>query len=535
MIGQQIDRIRLGGKTRSRTLRKRKTGQRHHQPDMERKQEVQDGTEEVAGGRHCSPPLSRISKAPDRGYRVFTLWKLCEDSGEESLPSEASHGNSSVFQVNEDDGACYAECHDLICPEDELNDNIEDEALGGWFKITIPNGRKYSKMWIINLLQSYCSVAITPVEFQHIRNHLQFFVRNSRSAYELKNISYQISDEENRKICIYVNSSGEPLSMQHKLTEEQMQILKLSMKKRYDVSHKSLYLRKFRFDLDLNDHGIDIFLNSRSCMAAILQVIQGDFPELLSLNFSSNKIYQLDGLSELIERAPQVKILDLSRNFLRTVWELEKMKGLKLEELWLEGNPLCSTFPDRSAYVSAVLNYFPELLCLDGWKLFPTVDIDTLKIIKPCKESYRGSESLKNLVMQFMLQYYLIYDYGDRCSLLTAYHADACFSLSIAFNSNKPDISLEEYCKDSRNLKRLKDSFLRMQLLKHKKCNIVTCLHEMPKTQHDLNSYVVDICAHTEKMICFSVNGVFREMEGKSQGCIRAFTRTFILTTDRYF
>ncbi|XP_036031555.1 nuclear RNA export factor 5-like [Onychomys torridus] len=444
--------------------------------------------------------------------------------------------NSSIFQVNEDDGTCYAECHDIIFPEDELNSSIEDEALGGWFKITIPNGRKYSKMWIINLLQSHCSVAFTPVDFQYIRNQIQFFVQNSRSAYELKNINYQLRDEENRKISIYVSSSIEPVSVQYKLTPEQMEILKLSMKKRYNVSHKSLYLKKFRFDSDLTGHGIDIFLNRRSCMAATLQVIQVDYPELLSLNLSNNKIYWLDGLSELIERAPQIKILDLSRNLLKTVWELEKMKGLKLKELWLEGNPLCSTFPDHSAYVSAVLNCFPELLHLDGWTLFPTVDADTLEIIKPRKESYRGSESLKNLVVQFMLQYYLIYDYGDRRNLLTAYHADACFSLTITFNSNKPDItSLEEYCKDSRNMKKLKDSTLRRRLLKHKKCSIVTCLQELPKTQHDLNSCVVDICAHTEKMICFSVNGVFKEMEGKSEGCIRAFTRTFILTTGRYF
>ena len=40
---------------------------------------------------------------------------------------------------------------------------------------------------------------------------------------------------------------------------------------------------------------------------------------------------------------------------LKTVWELEKVKGLKLEELWLEGNPLCSTFPDHSAYVRYVM------------------------------------------------------------------------------------------------------------------------------------------------------------------------------------
>ncbi|XP_051035383.1 nuclear RNA export factor 2-like [Phodopus roborovskii] len=427
-----------------------------------------------------------------------------------------------TFQIKEDDGTCYAGCQDIIFPEDEWNDSVEDEALEGWFKITIPNGRKYNKMWIINLLQSHCSVHFTPVDFQYIRNRIQFFVQNAQSAFELKNMNCQISDEENRKISIHVNSSTEPLSVQYKLTPQQMEILKLSMKKRYDVSHKALYLRKFRFDPDLMDYGLDIFLNRRSCMSATLQIIQVDFPELLSLNLSNNKIYRLDALSELIEKAPQIKILNLSKNALRTVCELEKMKGLKLKELWLEGNPLRSTFTDSSAY--------------DGWKLFPTVDTDTLEIIKPCKETYRGSESLKDLVVQFVLQYYLIYDYGDRRNLLTAYHADACFSLTTTSNSNKPNMrTLEEYYKDSRNMKKVKDSFSRMQLLKHKKCNIVTCLHELPKTQHDLSSYVVDVCAQTEKMICFSVNGVFKEMEGKSKGCIRAFTRTFILTTGRHF
>ena len=131
---------------------------------------------------------------------------------------------------------------------------------------------------------------------------------------------------------------------------------------------------------------------------------------------SSNKLYQLDGLSDIIQMAPTVKILNLSKNEVRrgsqikvglrvgrgrvsghqsddrrqvkvpvgeggrwgcrepdvplslgflfplpphisqltSVWELSKMQGLKLEELWLQGNPLCGTFPDQSTYVRSV-------------------------------------------------------------------------------------------------------------------------------------------------------------------------------------
>lgn len=39
---------------------------------------------------------------------------------------------------------------------------------------------------------------------------------------------------------------------------------------------------------------------------------------------------------------------------LNSLWELNKMKGLKLEELWLRGNPLCDSFPDQSTYVRSV-------------------------------------------------------------------------------------------------------------------------------------------------------------------------------------
>ncbi|XP_025789582.1 nuclear RNA export factor 3-like [Puma concolor] len=218
---------------------------------------------------------------------------------------------------------------------------------------------------------------------------------------------------------------------------------------------------------------------------------------------------------------------------LTSVWELNKMKGLKLEELWLEGNPLCDTFPDQSTYISAIRECFPKLLHLDGQTLPPAIIIDTDApyLIKSSKESPRGSEKLKSLILQFLQQYYLIYDSEDRQGLLCAYHYKACFSLTIPFNPKDPaPSSLCKYFKESRNMKKIKDPYMRVQLLKHTKHDIVCSLSTLPKTQHDINSFVVDMWFHTEMMLCFSVNGVFKEVEGRSQGSVRAFTRTFIAT-----
>lgn len=39
--------------------------------------------------------------------------------------------------------------------------------------------------------------------------------------------------------------------------------------------------------------------------------------QLLSLNLSSNKLYGLDGLSDIVQMVPTVKILNLSKNEVR--------------------------------------------------------------------------------------------------------------------------------------------------------------------------------------------------------------------------
>lgn len=216
-----------------------------------------------------------------------------------------------------------------------------------------------------------------------MQNGAQFFVQEASTASALMDVSYKIRDEESRKIPVFVSPSSVPYSVRDKLKPEEMEQLKLTLSKRFDVSQQALDLQRLYVDPDMADsnlvgYDIDIFLNRRSCMAATLQVIERYFPELLSLNLSSNKLYQLDGLSDIIQMAPTVKILNLSKNELTSVWELNKMQGLKLEELWLQGNPLCDTFPDQSTYVRAIRECFPKLLRL---------------------ESYKGSETLKSLIL----------------------------------------------------------------------------------------------------------------------------------------
>uniref|UniRef100_A0A452SZR8 Uncharacterized protein n=1 Tax=Ursus maritimus TaxID=29073 RepID=A0A452SZR8_URSMA len=329
-----------------------------------------------------------------------------------------------------------------------MGENTQDGTPGSWFKITIPCGRKYDKTWLMSSIQSLCSVPFTPVDFHYVKNQARFFVRDVDTASALKDVSYKICDEENRKISIFVNPSTVPYSVRYKLEPEQMEQLKLTMNKRYDVSQQALDLQSLRFDPDLVGHDIDLILNRRNCMAATLQIIEENYPEVRTdLSLSNNKLYRLDGLSDIIEMVPTVKILNLSKNELHLVWELNKMKGLDLEELWLEGNPLCDTFPDQPTYIRS--------LRLCSWALW-------------LPSGHRAAPG----------------------NTPTGQTNTFCSSFSARS-------SLCEYFKESRNMKKPKDPSLRVQPLKHTKCDIVRSLCVLPGTQHDFSSFLVDMWFQT--------------------------------------
>lgn len=181
---------------------------------------------------------------------------------------------------------------------------------------------------------------------------------------------------------------------------------------------------------------------------------------------------------------------------------------------------------------SAIRERFPKLLKLDGHDLPPPIGFD-LEVapatLPPCKPSYFSSDEIKSIILCFLQQYYSIYDSGDRQPLLDAYHDGATFSLSIPFSLQNPaKSSLGEYQKDSRNIKRLKDPSMRFRLLKHTRLNVVAFLNELPKTQHDIASFNVDVNTYTAILLAFTVTGVFKEVEGKSRDSYRSFSRVFI-------
>ncbi|XP_058906148.1 nuclear RNA export factor 3-like [Kogia breviceps] len=410
--------------------------------------------------------------------------------------------------------------------------NRQDETLGSWFKIRIPFGIKYDEKWLLNLIQKQCSVPFTPVEFHYEKMQAQFFIENANIAFALKNVNGVIYNKDNERIPIFVEPCGAPHSVLKELKSKKVEQIKVPVKERYDASQQSLDIQRVRSDPDLMTRDTGMARNPGNGMAASLQIHPGNMPKLLSLDLSNKQPYQLHGLSNMMPNASNTKNLNLSTTEVKSAGEMDKRERLEPEGMCADRNPLCTTFPDKSTNISSILELFPKLLTLDGQETSPLAKcgIEASKRLPTCKGNYFGSHELKSLVLQFLQQYYLIYDYGDRQGLAGAYHEEACFSLTIPFHPEDPaPSSLCESFKDSRNMKKLKDPHLRVKLLKHTKRVIVHTLCVLPKTQHDFSSFVVDTWFQTGTMLCFSISGVFKEVEGSSQGCVRAFTRTFIV------
>uniref|UniRef100_A0A8C1M2F5 Nuclear RNA export factor 1 n=1 Tax=Cyprinus carpio TaxID=7962 RepID=A0A8C1M2F5_CYPCA len=406
-----------------------------------------------------------------------------------------------------------------------------DGSRKNWFKMTIPYGKKYDKDWLLSSLQS-CSVPFHAVHYHTDGNKAQFYIEDSAIANALFKASRKITDKDGYKVTVIMNSCPPPSLIYTDLKAADLEHLKQCMAKRFDGSQQALDLNNIRVDPDLVSQNIEVTLNRRNSMLAVIKIIEENIPELICLNLSNNRLYRLDDLADIVNKVPNLKILNLSHNELKTERELDKLKGLKLVELSLEGNPLCGHYKIQADYVSAIRERFPKLLRLDGQDLPPPIVFD-LEVapatLPPCKASYFCSEEIKNIILCFLQQYYSIYDSGDRQPLLQAYHDGAAFSLSIPFTLQNPSkSSLGEYQKDSRNIRRMKDDpTTRFRLIKHTRLNVVAFLNELPKTQHDIASLIVDVNTYTATLLAFTVSGVFKE-NGKSRDSFRAFSRVFI-------
>ncbi|XP_014242641.1 nuclear RNA export factor 1-like isoform X2 [Cimex lectularius] len=399
-----------------------------------------------------------------------------------------------------------------------------------WFKVEIYYGNRYGKDYLLKLLSNYIKpTPLLPMNYKVGRDGTSFVVDDRVTAEDLLNADKRITVTDGRKLSIRVRPYTPILEIDTKIIE----MMKKVMSTRYSAYQKSLDLSKFHSDPILLAENMFCPLSRSNVMMNAIDIISDSIPDVTAIDMSYNKIQQLDIIKTVFDKLPHLKSLSLSHNRIRDIRQLDTLKGMNLEEVNLDGNPLCAKYQNHEEYVRAVRQRFPKVIKLDGLNLPPPILFDTgedetkLPSSKPSFMCDPGNGM--NISKMFLERYYQIYDSDDRTMLLEAYHDDAQFSYDCCSSMlDQSDTQLSSYLHNSRNLFRVSNVEKRVRLLKKGKLHIIEHLKTMSKTQHDPSSFVVDLVLFSPELIQLNVCGLFKERD-KTNTTVKYFSRVFII------
>ncbi|XP_044758210.1 nuclear RNA export factor 1-like [Coccinella septempunctata] len=404
------------------------------------------------------------------------------------------------------------------------------EGPTSWYRVTLPFGNKYDKQFIQQtLLDNLNPLTFWPISWKTNGNIATFYVDEFKVAEKLHSLDHAIQMPDGFKMIIKVNYGSPNVNITTELKEK----MKLAMASRYNAVNKALDLTKFHADPLLQDYFCALF--KPIILLAVIDIIAENIPDLEALNLNDNKIQILTFLQKFTSKLDKVKILYLGQNKIRDIGMLDSLKGLPLVELFLDGNPLCDKFKDKSIYISEVRARFPKVMKLDGLDLPPPISFDLAdeSTLPTALQTFLCDSNAGSIIRQFLEQYFTLFDSDDRQMLIQAYHEKATFSMTMAYPYGTKDKSvnwLNWYNTDNRNLLRVSDPDRRFKLLNQGNVSIVSFLKEMPMTSHDLLNFQVDLTICNPLMMSFKVAGPFKELKGGHKNTpVRWFSRAFVI------
>jgi len=126
--------------------------------------------------------------------------------------------------------------------------------------------------------------------------------------------------------------------------------IKLVMARRYNSETLTLNLSQFHLDEELCTQYYTP-LSRDNVLQTVVDIIGEHIPNVVAIDASNNKIFNLDQMKPLITKTPSLRSLNLGKNKLVQISKLDRLSGLPLEELILNQNPLCDTFNEQSTYI----------------------------------------------------------------------------------------------------------------------------------------------------------------------------------------
>ncbi|KAK1125147.1 hypothetical protein K0M31_006487 [Melipona bicolor] len=406
-----------------------------------------------------------------------------------------NNNNDNEEDIDEDTESESDSMDDETSYEDELPQH-------DYYKIIISDGHKYKKDYIINNLAKYVAPeTLVPIMYRANGNGVDFFVDDGKVAEAL--LFREIITRRGRKLTVGVTKPPFPRCI---IDDKFKERVKQAIMRRYVHATNSVDLSKFHRDSDLAS---DYFCALRwpAILQYVFDVLHEYMPDLEALNLSGNMLNVGLAVCFVQAKLKKLKILHIGDMSIRNMEEIYVIRYMELEELVLAGNPVCKKYQSRDDYIKDVQKWCPKLVRLDGMCLQNPMLCGVVNEGNNMPAS-AASEQAQQFVIQFLQEYFLIFDSGKRERLLNLYAKDACFSMTLF----DPHIPIED----------------REKLLEQGRWPIVLSFYKMPRTSHDLDRLIVDMSPTKEGTMLATVAGVFKEFKEEEKP-IRYFNRTFTI------
>ena len=127
----------------------------------------------------------------------------------------------------------------------------------------------------------------------------------------LQNLDGAVTLPDGFRLHIRTESCAPPIST---LTEEVQEKIKVVMSSRFTAATKALDLKRFHADRQFLGEPVYAPLNRSNVVNTIVKIIGENIPNIEAVDFTDNKMRNLDHFETLTEKAPNVKVLYLADN-----------------------------------------------------------------------------------------------------------------------------------------------------------------------------------------------------------------------------
>uniref|UniRef100_A0A0K8SJR9 Uncharacterized protein n=1 Tax=Lygus hesperus TaxID=30085 RepID=A0A0K8SJR9_LYGHE len=217
-----------------------------------------------------------------------------------------------------------------------------------FYRVEVRYGSRYEKDYLLKVLASHINpTPLIPLGCRKNNNDFVFTVIDHATAEKIMNANRAVTLNDGWKMSLHVRPYTPIVEVDEKLTTA----IKAALASRFNAATKSLDLTTFQEDPAFLSQELICPLNRSNVMNFVIELISESVPDLVALNLNKNGISGIEHLKALIDKLPHLRILHMAHNSIREVKQFDPLKGLKLEEINLDGNILASQFNSQEDYI----------------------------------------------------------------------------------------------------------------------------------------------------------------------------------------